>query len=114
MHKLIAFTAVLSLLAAGPAFAAVSPAQAAVAALVAHERAVGNSDVEQPSCYILQAYAQCQFGTGHGNANVVAWLHLKNAKWTFLGSGGGVTFASQLESQYGIPASIAKQFQAKQ
>ena len=93
---------------------AASPSKAAVAALVAHERAQGNNDVEHPDCYIIGAWAQCTFGTGHGNAEVNAWLHLKGGTWRFLGEGGGVTFASMLEQQYGIPAPIAKKFQAKQ
>lgn len=113
MSRFIAFVALLSFLAVPPAVAA-STQQAAVAALVAYERAHGNSDVERPTCFILQVWAQCPFGTGHGNAEVVSWLHFKNGKWTFLGSGGGVTSASMLESQYGIPAAIARQFQAKQ
>jgi len=110
---LIAFAAALALLAATPAYAATTAQKAAIAALVSAERAHGNSDVEQPACFIVQAYAQCSFGTGGGNAEGNAWLHLKNGKWTFLGSGGGVTYASMMEKQYGIPASVAKQFQAK-
>ena len=104
----------LALAVAASAQAATTPAQkAAVAALVAHEKASGNSDVENPSCYVIQTYAQCDYGTGHGVAEVTAWLHQKNGKWMFLGSGGGVTYASMMEKQYGIPAPIAKQFQAK-
>jgi len=73
-----------------------------------------NTDVEQPACFVLQTWAQCSFGTGHGNAEVNAWLHFKNGAWKFLGSGGGVTNAAMLEKSYGIPALIARQFQAKQ
>lgn len=95
---------------------AASPtASAAVSAIVAYERShEHNTDVEQPSCYVLQGWAQCSFGTGHGNAEVNAWEHFKNGGWVVLGTGGGVTFASQLHSQYGIPLSIAKIFQSKQ
>ncbi len=98
----------------GPA-AAASQQSAATSALVSYQRShYHNTDVEQPSCYILQSWAQCSFGTGHGMAEVNAWLHLKNGAWAFVGQGGGVTNAQQLEKWYGIPASIAKEFQAKQ
>jgi hypothetical protein len=50
-------------------------------------------------------------------------LQLKGRAWTSLGGGGEVivnqgirkfgSIASMLEKQYGIPASIAKQFAAK-
>lgn len=113
MSRIVSILGLFSLLALGAV-----PVQAAtpspVAALVAYERAHGNTDVEQPKCYVIQVWTQCSYGTGHGNAEVNAWMHLKNGKWVFLGSGGGVTFASMLESQYGIPASVAKEFQAKQ
>ncbi|HEY9084555.1 MAG TPA: hypothetical protein VIN40_01235 [Candidatus Tyrphobacter sp.] len=115
MARSIALIAFLSLLAAVPTQAATSAQRAAAAALVTYERShFGNTDVENPSCYVLQVWAQCSFGTGHGNAEVNAWLRFKNGKWVFLGSGGGVTTASMLESQYGIPADVARQFQAKQ
>jgi hypothetical protein len=115
MIRYIALIAFLSSLATLPAQATTSAQRAAVAALVSYERShYGNTDVESPACFVLQVWAQCSFGTGHGNAEVNAWLHDKNGRWTFLGSGGGVTFASMLESQYGIPAAIARQFQAKQ
>jgi len=113
---LLSFATCLSLLIVGlagsktPVRAAVS---AAVSALVAHEKAIGNTDVEQPACYILQSWAQCSYGTGHGNAEVTAYLHLSGGKWLFSGTEGGVTFASMMEKKYGIPAPIAKKFQAK-
>lgn len=122
MHKLIAFAAALALLAAAPASAATTAQKAAIAALISAERAHGNSDVEGPSCLIVQTYAYCKYEVGGGNAQDWALLHLKNGKWTFLGGGGEVTydrgvrefgsFASMLEKQYGIPASVAKQFAA--
>lgn len=88
---------------------------AAVSALVSYERShYHNSDVEQPACFVLQSWAQCSFGTGHGNAEVNAWLHFTSGAWKFLGSGGGVTSAGMLEKSYGIPSPIARQFQAKQ
>ncbi len=102
-------------LCASAAQAATPSQRAAVSALVSYEHSHDhNSDVEQPACFVVQSWAQCSFGTGGGNAEVNAWLHLKNGSWKFLGSGGGVTNASQLERWYGIPASIARQFQAKQ
>ncbi len=113
MHKLIAFATSVALLAALPASAATTAQKAAVAGLIAGERAQGNTDIEQPACFVVQTYAQCSFGSGGGNAEVNAWLHLKNGKWTWLGQDGGVTYASMMEKRYGIPASIAKQFQAK-
>ncbi len=113
MHRLIAFAAVLSLLAAIPAYAATPAQKAAVAALVAAYHARGWSDIEQPSCFVVQTWAQCDFGTAHGRGEGTAWLHRKNGKWAFLGQGGGVTYASMMERRYGIPAAIAKQFQAK-
>lgn len=100
----------------GFAAAASAPtASSAVTALVAYERShEHNTDVEQPSCYVIAPWAQCSFGTGHGNAEVNAWLHFKNGGWVVVGSGGGVTNAQQLESWYGIPAAIARKFAAKQ
>jgi hypothetical protein len=104
---------ILSVFSAVPAFA--SPGSSAVAVLVSYERShYHNSDVEQPQCFVLQSWAQCSFGTGHGNAEVNAWLHYKGGAWKFLGQGGGVTDASMLEHMYGIPAPIARRFQAKQ
>lgn len=112
MMRVLSILAVFSALALGAVPVQATPS--AVAALIAAERAHGVTDIEQPSCYVLQVWAQCSFGTGHGNAEVNAWLHLKNGKWAYLGSGGGVTSASMLESQYGIPSAVAKAFQAKQ
>lgn len=97
--------------AAATALALPSP----VSTLVGYERThEHNSDVEQPQCFVLQIWAQCSFGTGHGNAEVNAWLKWTGSAWRFLGSGGGVTTAQMLEQQYGIPAAIARRFQAKQ
>lgn len=98
------------------AAAASSPtASSAVTALVGYERShEHNTDVEQPNCYVLQPWAQCSFGTGHGNAEVNAWLRFKNGAWTVLGTGGGVTNAQQLHTWYGIPPAIAQKFAAKQ
>ncbi|MFZ1124871.1 MAG: hypothetical protein WAN59_07015 [Candidatus Baltobacteraceae bacterium] len=114
MYRSFAFSVSFLFLATLPVYAQSSAQKAAVAALVAAERShYGNSDVEQPSCYIVQSYAQCDFGTGGGNAEATAWLHLKNGTWGFLGQDGGVTYASMMEQRYGIPAPVAKQFQAK-
>jgi uncharacterized membrane protein len=113
MRKMLFALAGLGL-ALAPAVAAASMQSTAVAALVSYERThEHNTDVESPQCYVLETWAQCSFGTGHGNAEVNAWFHYKNGSWAFLGSGGGVTNAQQLEA-WGIPASIARQFQAKQ
>ncbi len=114
-RSLMAITAALFAGVVACPAAAASAQSAATSALVSYERShYHNTDVEQPSCYIIQAWAQCSFGTGHGMAEVNAWLHLKSGKWVFVGQGGGVTDAQQLEKWYGIPASIAKEFQAKQ
>jgi hypothetical protein len=110
-----AFLAATVLFMAPFAYTLAAAAPSAVKALVAYEHShYHNNDVEQPQCFVLQSWAQCSFGTGHGNAEVNAWLHLRGGSWRFLGEGGGVTFASMLEKWYGIPAPIAKEFQAKQ
>ncbi len=114
---LVRFLCVLALAAVVSvgAVAASQTSRSAVAALVAYERShYHNTDVEQPLCYVLQTWAQCSFGTGHGNAEVNAWLRYKSGVWSFLGSGGGVTTAQMLEKWYGIPPGIAREFQAKQ
>jgi len=113
VRRVLAFIAMLALLSAVPVYAATPAQKAAVAALVAHFRSVGNTDIEQPSCFLVQTWAQCSFGTGGGNAEGNAWLHLKNGAWRFLGTDGGVTYASMMVKRYGIPLSVAKQFQAK-
>jgi hypothetical protein len=113
VRRALAFGATLAILATLPAAAATPAQKAAVAAMVAHFRSVGNSDIEQPTCFILQTWAQCTFGTGGGNAEGQAWLHLTNGAWHFLGTDGGVTYASMMVKRYGIPLSVAKQFQAK-
>lgn len=105
------------------ASAATSAHTAAVAALISLERSHGRTDVEGPRCIIVQTYAECAFEIAGGNAGMWALLDLKSATWTFLGDGGEVTydhgvaqfgsFASMLERQYGIPASVAKRFAAK-
>lgn len=115
MNRHLIAIAACALACGASAYAAAPTRSGAVSALVNYERShYHNSDVEQPACFVLQAWAQCSFGTGHGNAEVNAWLHFENGAWKFLGSGGGVTSADMLEKWYGIPASIARQFQAKQ
>lgn len=111
--RLLAFIVMLTLSATLPVYAATPAQKAAVAAMVAHFRSVGERDIEQPACFILQTWAQCSFGTGGGNAEATAWMHLKNGAWRFLGSDGGVTYASMMVKRYGIPLAVAKQFQAK-
>lgn len=111
--RVLACTAVLTVSATAPGYAATPAQRAAVSAMVAHFRSVGETDIEQPSCFIVQTWAQCSFGTGGGNAEATAWLHLKNGAWRFLGTDGGVTYASMMVKRYGIPLSVAKQFQAK-
>lgn len=113
VHRVLPIVAVLFLaLAESPAARAAS---SAVSALISAEHSrYHNNDIERPTCFVLQGWAQCSFGTGHGNAEVNAWLHLKAGSWRFLGEGGGVTSAPMLEKSYGIPAPIAKQFAAKQ
>jgi uncharacterized membrane protein len=114
MYRLLVIAMTFSLLATLPAQAQATSAKAAVAALVAAEHSrFGNNDVEKPSCYVLQGWAQCDFGTGGGNAEVTAWLHYKSNGWGYVGSGGGVTYASMMEKQYGIPVAVAKKFQAR-
>jgi opacity protein-like surface antigen len=113
MYRSILLAASLAALVTAPAQAAASIQKAAVTALISSERSRGNTDVEQPSCYVLDVWAQCTFGTGGGNAEGTAWLHLKSGKWAYLGQDGGVTYASMMEKRYGIPASVAKKFQAR-
>lgn len=113
VRRILAFIALLGISAAVPVYAATPAQKAAVAALVAHMRSIGESDVEQPSCYIVQSWAQCSFGTGGGNAEASAWLALKGGTWKFLGTDGGVTYASMMVKRYGIPLAVAKKFQAK-
>jgi hypothetical protein len=112
-QRVLALILMLTLSAAIPAAAATPAQKAAVAAMVAHFRSAGETDIEQPACFLVQTWAQCSFGTGGGNAEATAWLHLKNGAWRFLGSDGGVTYASMMVKRYGIPLSVAKQFQAK-
>jgi hypothetical protein len=111
--RFLAFILMLTLSAALPAYAATPAQKAAVAAMVAHFRSVGERDIEQPACFIVQTWAQCSFGTGGGNAEATAWMHLTNGAWHFLGTDGGVTYASMMVKRYGIPLAVAKQFQAK-
>jgi hypothetical protein len=111
--RAFALTAAVALSATVPAFAATPAQKAAVAAMVSHFRSAGNSDIEQPACFIVQTWAQCSFGTGGGNAEATAWLHQTGGKWKFLGTDGGVTYASMMVKRYGIPLAVAKQFQAK-
>jgi hypothetical protein len=113
MRRAFAFVAMLALLPVVPVFAATPVQKAAVAGLVAHFRSVGVTDIEQPSCYVIQTWAQCTYGTDGGNGEGHSWLHLKNGAWRFLGSDGGVTYAYMMVKRYGIPLSVAKQFQAK-
>src|ERR1700681_1338583 len=113
VRRALALITMLVVPAAVPVSAATPAQKAAVAAMVAHFRSVGETDIEQPACFLIQTWAQCSFGTGGGNAEATAWLHLKNGTWRFLGSDGGVTYASMMVKRYGIPLSVAKQFQAK-
>ena len=113
LRRAVAFVAVLALFAAVPAAAATPAQKAAAAALMAHFRSAGIRDVSQPSCFLIQTWAQCAFSTDGGNGEATAWLHLKNGAWRFLGSDGGVTYASMMVKRYGIPLSVARQFQAK-
>ena len=113
VRRMFALALVLTLSAALPVSAATPAQKAAVSAMVAHFRSNGERDIEQPACFIVQTWAQCSFGTGGGNAEATAWMHLKSGAWRFLGSDGGVTYASMMVKRYGIPLAVAKQFQAK-
>jgi len=113
VRRALAFIIMLTMSAAVPVYAATSAQKAAVAAMVAHFRSVHETDIEQPSCFIVQSWAQCSFGTGGGNAEATAWMHLTGGSWHFLGTDGGVTYASMMVKRYGIPLAVAKQFQAK-
>jgi hypothetical protein len=113
LRRMFAFVAMLAALAVVPASAATPAQKAAVSALVGHFRSVGVTDISQPSCFLISTWAQCTYGTDGGNGEGHSWLHLKNGAWRFLGSDGGVTYASMMVQRYGIPLSVAKQFQAK-
>jgi hypothetical protein len=102
-----------------------SAQSAAAAALIAHLRASGDTLVTkisgdgmtkhgeefmQPSCFVVQVWAQCKVLEGPGEG--IAWLHLISGKWVFVKMGGGVFTAADIERTAGVPASIAKQFAA--
>jgi hypothetical protein len=99
-----------------PAAAATAPPtaaeKAALAAMLTYENAQGTTDIESPACHVISDWAMCSFGTGQGNAEVNAFLHQKGGAWKGVLSGGGVFSPSQLETQTGMPAAIAKQFSA--
>jgi hypothetical protein len=111
MIRTIACCALLSLAAAIPAQAA-TPAQAALAATLAYERAHGQTDIEHPTCYIVQAYAQCFFATAGGNLGKWDWLHLKSGKWVFLGGEGGDPALPYMK-KFGVPSAVAAKFEAQ-
>lgn len=114
LNRTLLVLAISVSLVSGAAQAAATSGSATTA-LVGFERSrYHNTDVERPACYVLQSWAQCSFGTGHGMAEVNAWMQYKNGAWAFLGQGGGVTTASMLESWYHIPPAVARAFQAKQ
>jgi hypothetical protein len=96
---------------ATPQPAAAATAQAAVAAMSAYERAHGNSDIEQPECYVVQDYAQCVFMTAGGHLSRYDWLRNKNGKWVVLGGEIGNP-APPYMKQFGVPAAIAAKFEA--
>jgi hypothetical protein len=106
----------MSLPLAAPAATAPPTAaeKAALAAMLTYENAQGTTDIESPACRVIADWAMCGFGTGQGNAEVTAFLHLKGGVWKGVLSGGGAYSASQLETQTGMPAAIAKQFSAAQ
>ncbi len=91
----------LALCAGVPARAATPAQKAAAAAVIAHFRSQKITDVQQPSCFIVQTWAQCAYLEGDGEGT--AWLQLKGGGWHFLGSDGGVIYASMMVKRYGIP-----------
>ncbi|HZX67823.1 MAG TPA: hypothetical protein VFE70_03010 [Candidatus Elarobacter sp.] len=91
--------------------AAATPAQVAVTAMSAYERTHGNTDIEQPECYIVQGYAQCVFLTAGGHLSRYDWLHLKSGKWVMLGGEIGNP-APPYMKQFGVPSAIAAKFEA--
>jgi hypothetical protein len=111
MTRTIACITLLSLAAMIPAQAA-TPKQAAQAAMIAYERAHGQTDIEQPSCFIVQTWAQCVFLTANGHLGKNDWLHLKNGKWAFLGGEIGNPIEPYF-AKFGVPAAIGKEFEAQ-
>jgi hypothetical protein len=111
MKAALAVAVMLGCSAGVPASAATPAQKSAAAAVLAHYRSVKITDVKQPSCFIVQSWAQCAYLEGDGEGT--AWLQLKNGAWRFLGSDGGVVYASMMVKRYGIPLAVAKQFQAK-
>jgi hypothetical protein len=106
------FTCIAMLTLSAPlAAAAATPAQAAVAAMSAYERAHGMTDIEQPTCYIVQGWAQCVFNTAQGNLDKYDWLHLKNGKWAFLGGEIGNPAVPYMK-KFGVPSAVAAKFEA--
>ena len=100
-----------ALIAPPQAADAATPAQAAVSAMSAYERTHGNTDIEQPECYVVQGYAQCVFLTAGGHLARYDWLHLKSGKWVMLGGEIGDP-ARPYMKQFGVPAAIAAKFEA--
>lgn len=111
MTRTIASVAVVLLATALPAQAA-TPQQAALAATVAYEHAHGQTDIEQPSCYIVQGYAQCFFATAGGNLGKWDWLRLKSGKWVALGGEGGSPAVPYMK-KFGIPPAVVSKFEAQ-
>jgi hypothetical protein len=110
MIRTLACVAMLSL-SAPLAAAAATPAQAAVAAMTAYERAHAQTDIEQPTCYIVQGWAQCVFLTAHGNVDKYDWLQLKGGKWAFLGGEIGNPAVPYMK-KFGVPPAVAAKFEA--
>jgi hypothetical protein len=107
----IACIALLSLAVTIPAQAA-TPKQAAQTAMIAYERGHGTSDIETPSCYIVQDWAQCFFATAGGNLGKWDWLHLKGGKWVVAGGEGGDPALPYMK-KFGVPSAIAAKFEAQ-
>ena len=110
MIRTLACVAVLSL-STPLAAAAATPAQAAVAAMTAYERGHGDTDIEQPECYIVQDWAQCVFITAQGHLDKYDWLHLKSGKWAFLGGEIGDPIVPYMK-KFGVPSAVAAKFEA--
>ncbi len=107
----IACIALLFPAATIPAQAA-TPKQAAQTAMIAYERGHGTSDIENPSCYIVQDWAQCFFATAGGNLGKWDWLHLKGGKWVVAGGEGGDPALPYMK-KFGVPSAIAAKFEAQ-
>jgi hypothetical protein len=87
---------------------------AAVAGMLAFEKARGVTDIEHPTCRVVSGWARCGFAEGGGQAYSTVIMrapHPPSSEWTMVMHTGGALDASTLES-HGVPTAVAKQLTA--